>query len=166
MAGRSVLVVVLTTLVLGSAAPAIQSSGDADQYTVDLQPAEAQVEPGEEVTFRTEVGWDESEDYHAPQRLEVWVEAAANVTVSNITPESFVLEENETEVWTFTAKAAQPERYTIEAWVEDDGENYRFREADDAVLQAGGFQTVPVPAIMAIVSGALAAAACPQRNGQ
>jgi hypothetical protein len=145
---------------------ASQPSGEVDPYAVDLQPAEAQVEPGEEVTFRTEVGWDESEDYHAPQRLEVWVEAPANVTVSNITPESFVLEENETEVWTFTAKAAQPERYTIEAWVEDDGENYRFREADDAVLQAGGFQTVPVPAIMAIVSGALAAAACPQRNGQ
>jgi hypothetical protein len=166
MADRSVLVVVLTTLVLGSAAPAIQSSGDADQYTVDLQPAEARVEPGEEVAFRTEVGGRDPDHYPGDGHLEVWVEAPDNVTVSNVTPKRIFLEENETEVWTFTAKAAQPERYTIEAWVEDDGENYRFREADDAVLEAGGSRTIPVPGLVPIVVGSVAAAAWLQRKPQ
>jgi len=86
--------------------------------------------------------------------------------VSNVTPKRIFLEENETEVWTFTAKAAQPERYTIEAWVEDDGENYRFREADDAVLEAGGSRTIPVPGLVPIVAGSVAAAAWLQRKPQ
>jgi len=164
MAGRSVLVVFLTILVFGSAAPAIQSSGDADQYTVDLQPAEAQAEPGEEVAFRTEVGGRDPDHYPGDGHLEVWVEAPDNVTVSNVTPKRIFLEENETEVWTFSANAESPGTYVIEAWIEDDGENYRFREADDTVLEAGGSRMIPLPGLVPIVAVSLAAAAWLQRN--